>query len=129
MDTSDPKQWSHPQKIGKNANCPACGYDGGGHVTVFVEGQIGRRCLECGSTWPIQLEERGEEPQPTPSRPDFVTCVLAEKKGSREGLCGRVLGFDFAFVSQQHAESSEAAGSYIVLCEDCRNIMNRKDPT
>lgn len=55
MDTSDPKSWSHPKKIWKDAVCPSCGYHGGGHITVFVSDQIWRRCLECGSTWPIEL--------------------------------------------------------------------------
>ncbi len=40
----------------KAVYCPGCGYHGGGHVTVFREGQIGRRCLDCGSTWPIAVE-------------------------------------------------------------------------
>lgn len=54
MNTSDPESWSHPEKIWKDAHCPSCGYHGGGHVTVFVSNQIGRRCLECGATWPIE---------------------------------------------------------------------------
>ena len=56
MDTSNPEEWSHPEKIGKDDNCPLCGYHGGGHITVFCDAQIGRRCLECGSTWPIAVE-------------------------------------------------------------------------
>ena len=60
LDTSSPKEWSHPQKIWKDDSCPSCGYDGSGHVTVFVEKQIGRRCLECGSTWPIETAEEKE---------------------------------------------------------------------
>lgn len=55
IDTSDPTEWSHPHKIGKDDDCPGCGYHGGGHVTVFVKDQIGRRCLECKSTWPIEV--------------------------------------------------------------------------
>lgn len=55
MDTSDPKEWSHPNKIGKDDNCPQCGYGGGGHITVFVDSQIGRRCLECSATWPVSV--------------------------------------------------------------------------
>ena len=57
LDTSDPKEWSHPDKIGKDHDCPSCGYHGGGHVTVFVGPQMGRRCLECGSTWPIEIPQ------------------------------------------------------------------------
>ena len=53
IDNSDPKEWSHPLMIGKDDHCPQCGYHGGGHVTVFVGSQIGRRCLECSATWPI----------------------------------------------------------------------------
>lgn len=60
LDTSNPKEWSHPQKIWKDDRCPSCGYDSSGHVTVFVEQQIGRRCLECGSTWPIEVSEETE---------------------------------------------------------------------
>lgn len=56
IDTSDPKEWVHSTKIGKDDNCPSCGYHGGGHVTVFVADKIGRRCLECGATWPIDVE-------------------------------------------------------------------------
>lgn len=55
MDTSEPKEWSYKEKIGQHDNCPQCGYHGGCHITVFVGSQIGRRCLECGSTWPINV--------------------------------------------------------------------------
>lgn len=57
IDTSEPKEWSHPQKIGQNDNCPQCGYNGSGHVTVFAGDQIGRRCLDCTATWPIEVDE------------------------------------------------------------------------
>lgn len=53
IDTSSPREWSHPTPIGCRDNCPKCTYSGFGHVTVFVGQQIGRRCLECASTWPI----------------------------------------------------------------------------
>lgn len=57
IDSSDPVEWSHPQKIWKDADCPQCGYGGGHHVTVFCEKQIGRRCLTCRATWPIDVGE------------------------------------------------------------------------
>lgn len=122
MDTSDQKGWSHPEKIGKNANCPSCGYHGGGHVTVFMGDQIGRRCLECNSTWPIEVEE----PTPTQDRPDYVHCVLVDHAGPRMGICGRELGFDFAFVSLEHAKNSETSGSRLVLCENCQKVAEGK---
>ena len=58
MDTSNPKEWGHPELRGQDDNCPNCGYDGSGHITVFVDNQIGRRCLECKATWPIIIEGR-----------------------------------------------------------------------
>lgn len=57
IDTSNPTEWSNPEKIGKDNLCPVCGYSGSGHITVFVGSQIGRRCLECAATWPITLPQ------------------------------------------------------------------------
>lgn len=51
-----PTAWTHPTKIGKDDPCPRCGQDGYGHLTAFVEDAIGRHCLTCHSTWPIDAE-------------------------------------------------------------------------
>lgn len=51
-------------------------------------------------------------------RPEYITCV--RKGESKESLCDRYLGFEFAFVNMDHALANEAAGGRLVLCEDCR---------
>mgnify|MGYP003575271768 CR=1 FL=1 len=51
-------------------------------------------------------------------RPEHVVCIRKEK--TKEGICGRYLGFEFAFVNMDHAKATEASDGRLVLCEDCR---------
>jgi hypothetical protein len=54
-------------------------------------------------------------------RPEWVTCI--RKGESKEGLCGRWLGFEFAFVDKEHAVANEARGGRLLLCEECRAVV------
>ncbi len=51
-------------------------------------------------------------------RSEYVTCI--RKGSSKESICGRSLGFEFAFVDSEHARTNEANGGRLTLCEDCR---------
>ncbi len=53
----------------------------------------------------------------TADRPEYVACI--RKGDTKEGLCGRYLGFEFAFVDAVHAKANADAGGRLVLCEDC----------
>lgn len=63
---------------------------------------------------------------PSNDRPEYVTCILKVGTKERESVCGRHLGFEFAFVSVAHAEAAETSGSRLVLCEDCRQSLDEK---
>lgn len=62
----------------------------------------------------------------TVKRPEYITCIL--KNGlPRMSLCGRQLGFEFAFVSVEHAKEHEVSGGRLVLCDDCNRTKDSRN--
>lgn len=57
-------------------------------------------------------------------RPEYVVCVLDPAR-KYHALCGRYVGFDFAFQSPEHATNTESSGSRLTVCPECRAKMGR----
>lgn len=55
------------------------------------------------------------------NRPDYITCI--RNGDTKRSICGRYLGFDFAFVDMKHALATESSGSRLALCDDCRKTQ------
>jgi hypothetical protein len=60
-DTSDPEAFDVAALQPLHGACPRCGQSSYGHITVCVGPQLGRRCLECGTTFPVGNHPRSPD--------------------------------------------------------------------
>jgi hypothetical protein len=54
IDTSNPNAFDVTLVQPLHGNCPHCGQSSFGHITINVGPQLGRRCLECDTTFPVE---------------------------------------------------------------------------
>jgi hypothetical protein len=60
-------------------------------------------------------------------RPEYVTCVTDSARCGYS-LCGRFISWSFAFLGPDHARMTEASGSRLMICPECRAKMPVERP-
>jgi hypothetical protein len=62
-------------------------------------------------------------------RPEWVACIKAPPLGLWVfALCGRRLGWEFAYQDAEHARGDIEREGRLVLCEECARIANLASP-